>query len=77
MKKKETACVISQEELAADIYSLRLRVSFAEEVKAGQFLSLFSADGMRLLPRPISVCETGQCESSTGLRGREPESFPV
>ena len=58
MKKKETACVISQEELAADIYSLRLRVSFAEEVKAGQFLSLFSADGMRLLPRPISVCET-------------------
>ena len=41
MKKKETACVISQEELAADIYSLRLRVSFAEEVKAVQFMSLF------------------------------------
>ena len=29
----------------------------AKEAKAGQFISLFSKDGSRLLPRPISLCE--------------------
>lgn len=58
MKRKESARVISQEKLATDIYSLWLCVSFAESVRAGQFLSLFSADSGKLLPRPVSVCET-------------------
>lgn len=31
--------------------------SVAKEAKAGQFISLFSKDGSRLLPRPISLCE--------------------
>ena len=57
MKRKETAVVKEQRQLSADIYSLRLQVTFADEVKAGQFVSLFSSDGSRLLPRPISVCE--------------------
>ncbi len=56
MKRKESAVVIDQDRLTGDIYSLRLRVSFAGEVLAGQFVSLFSADGRKLLPRPISVC---------------------
>lgn len=57
MKRKETAYVIAQEQISAGIYSLRLSVSFARDVRAGQFVSLFSADRSRLLPRPISVCE--------------------
>ncbi len=57
MKRKERARVLSRELLAQDIWSLRLSVSFAGEVKAGQFVSLFSNDGSRLLPRPISICE--------------------
>ena len=57
MKVRERAKVTEQMQIAADIYSLRLQVSFAGEVKAGQFISLFCADGRRLLPRPISVCD--------------------
>jgi dihydroorotate dehydrogenase electron transfer subunit len=56
MKRKETACVTEQLQLAEGIYSLRLRVSFADAVKPGQFVSLFTGDPSRLLPRPLSVC---------------------
>ena len=60
-KKKCLATVKSQSELAPGIYSLWL--AFPEEynvaamAKPGQFLSLYSDDGSRLLPRPISICE--------------------
>lgn len=57
MKKKETAAVISQEKISNGIYSLILNTSIAEDVRAGQFVSLFSHDRSRILPRPISVCE--------------------
>ncbi len=56
MKRKEIAEVLSQERLSEDIYSLVLKVSFAGEVKAGQFISVFSKDQSHLLPRPISIC---------------------
>ena len=65
--KKETAHVAAQERIAADIMSLVLRVSFAEEVRPGQFLSVYSADGSRLLPRPISVCDADQEEGTIRL----------
>ena len=58
MKKKESAEILSQEEISKDIYSLVLKVSFAKDVKAGQFVSLFERDASHLMPRPISVCET-------------------
>lgn len=57
MKAKENACVVSQEKIAEDIFSLIIRVSFAAEAVPGQFVSLFSKDKSRLLPRPISICE--------------------
>ncbi len=57
MIKKEQAKVLSQACIATDIYSLWLSVSFANEVKAGQFVSLYLEDRSRLLPRPISICE--------------------
>lgn len=57
MKVREQAVVKEQTELSAGVYSLVLRVSFAGEVKAGQFVSVFLNDPSRLLPRPISVCE--------------------
>ena len=55
---KEIAEVVYQAEIATDIYSLLLKVTFARQVVPGQFVSLYSADGSRLLPRPISICET-------------------
>lgn len=57
MKRKETAAVISQECLAPGIYSMWLETEIADEAQPGQFVSLYSQDGSRLLPRPISLCE--------------------
>lgn len=55
---KMTAKVRSQEKLASDIFSLILHVpEIAKQAKAGQFVSVYSHDGSRLLPRPISLCE--------------------
>ena len=70
MKVRESAGVISQEEIAAGIFSLQLSVSFAGETLPGQFVSLFSKDGSRLLPRPISVCETSD-HGPSGSGNRE------
>lgn len=56
---KITAKVRSQEKLASDIFSLVLYVpEIAQKAKAGQFVSVYSQDGSKLLPRPISLCET-------------------
>lgn len=57
MIRKEAAYVENQRKLSEGIFSLTLRVSFAGEAKAGQFVSLFSDDSAKLLPRPVSICE--------------------
>lgn len=57
-KVKMTANIIRQDNIATDIYSMVLSArEIAEQAKAGQFINLYSADGSRLLPRPISICE--------------------
>ena len=57
-KVKAQAVVISMEQLSDDIYSLWIKEqTIAAEAKAGQFISFFSKDGSKLLPRPISICE--------------------
>ena len=58
MKIKECCTVESQECIAKGIYSMWISTKvIAKEAKAGQFISLFSKDGSRLLPRPISLSE--------------------
>ena len=58
MKIKECCTVESQECIAKGVYSMWISTKvIAKEAKAGQFISLFSKDGRRLLPRPISLCE--------------------
>ena len=57
MKRTEYGTVLTQEHLTEEILSMWLQVTFAGEVKAGQFISLVCADGSRLLPRPISICD--------------------
>ncbi|MCM1180489.1 MAG: dihydroorotate dehydrogenase electron transfer subunit [Clostridium sp.] len=55
---KIKAVVRCQNQLASDIYSLVLYApEIAREAKAGQFVSVYSKDGSKLLPRPISLCE--------------------
>lgn len=56
-KKKVTASVISQQEIASQIYDMWLSTELAESALPGQFICLFTADGGALLPRPISICE--------------------
>ncbi len=56
-RKKETALVVSQEEIAAGIFSMWLRTEAAASAKPGQFISMYTNDGTKLLPRPISICE--------------------
>ena len=56
-KVKMTAAVTSQVQLAEGIYDLRLAAGeIAAQAVPGQFVSLYSKDGSRLLPRPISLC---------------------
>lgn len=55
---KKKADILENTKLSEDIYSMWLNVrEIAEAAKPGQFLSLYSGDGSRLLPRPISICE--------------------
>ena len=57
MKQKQTARVLSQREIAPDIYDMWIETSLAEEAKPGQFLGGYPKDKSTLLPRPISICE--------------------
>ena len=57
-KIKMTANIVRQEMIATDIYSMIIEAKdIAKEAKPGQFVDLYSADGSKLLPRPISLCE--------------------
>ena len=49
--------VIMKEMLTEDICSLWIDAPYADTARAGQFVSFYSADASRLLPRPISICE--------------------
>lgn len=55
---KMTATVIHQEPIGTGIFSMQLQAAeIAKQAKPGQFVNLYSKDGSRLLPRPISLCE--------------------
>lgn len=57
-KFRETSFIIRQEEIADGVYSLWLKTEqIAEHAVPGQFIAVYSRDGSRLLPRPISICE--------------------
>jgi dihydroorotate dehydrogenase electron transfer subunit len=56
-KFHETATVLSQVSIGSGIYDLRLQTGeIASHAKAGQFVSVYSSDKSKLLPRPISLC---------------------
>lgn len=70
MQKKECKIVkvISQKQLASDVYSLWLNVGdMVKAVKPGQFVSLYSKDESRMLPRPISICEVAKATKAIRL----------
>lgn len=59
-REKEQALVQSQEKIADEIYSMWIQTKAAQSAKAGQFISMYTKDAGKLLPRPISICEIDQ-----------------
>ena len=56
-KFQEMATVLSQCCIADDIYDMTIQTKdIAAHAKPGQFVSVYSADASKLLPRPISLC---------------------
>ena len=56
-RKRETVRVVSQEQLADGIFSMWIQTEAAKTARPGQFISMYTNDGSKLLPRPISICE--------------------
>ena len=56
-RKRETVTVVSQEQLAEGIFSMWIQTEAAKTARPGQFISMYTNDGSKLLPRPISICE--------------------
>ena len=57
-KVKIKSTVAEQKKLAEGIYSMWLQAEeIAVQAKPGQFISVYSNDKSRVLPRPISICE--------------------
>lgn len=63
-RKKENAVVVSQEQLAEGIFSMWLRTEASQSAVPGQFISMYTNDGSKLLPRPISICEINKAEGT-------------
>ncbi|MDD3363059.1 MAG: dihydroorotate dehydrogenase electron transfer subunit [Hespellia sp.] len=61
-KKREMAVVASQEQLADGIFSMWIQTEAAKTAKPGQFISMYTNDAAKLLPRPISICEIDAVE---------------
>ena len=70
-KYKEYAVVCSQEQIAADIYSLWIQTEeIARAAGPGQFLSVYTGDGTNCFPVPSvsvrSIESRGACVWFTG-----------
>lgn len=66
MKQKQTGTVLSQREIAPDIFDMWIETALSADAKPGQFLGIYPKDRATLLPRPISICETGRITGDSG-----------
>lgn len=67
-KYQENAVVLEQKEIASGIFRLVLQTKeIAAQAKAGQFVSVYSKDPSKLLPRPISLCEINKTKGTLTL----------
>lgn len=56
-KKKVITKIISQTEIAEEIYDMWIETDLANGARAGQFIGVYPLGESTLLPRPISICE--------------------
>ena len=67
-KFEEIAVVVDQSSLGNGIYDLTLKTDkIAKAARAGQFVSVYSNDKSKLLPRPISLCGINRDEDTIRL----------
>ena len=63
MENKRSAEIIRVNQLASDVFDMWIRdEEIANNGKPGQFASLYCNNEIRLLPRPISICEINKKE---------------
>lgn len=79
-KFRENAVILSQEEIAHQIFSMWIESgNIASSAVPGQFISVYSNDSGRMLPRPISICETDKTRNAVRIvyriAGRGTEEF--
>ncbi len=56
-KSKKEATILSQIEIAKDVFDMWIQTDLAKDVMPGQFICLYTKSEKNLLPRPISVCD--------------------
>lgn len=57
--------ILSSKQLTKDIFDIWIEAKeIADVARAGQFVSFYTDDPSRLLPRPISICEVNREEGS-------------
>ncbi len=66
-KIMDEGVILSQECLAEGVYSMLIKTKIAAMCKAGQFVSVYTKDNSRLLPRPISICDFSAEEETLRL----------
>lgn len=67
-KFKENAVILEQKQIAGGIYSMWLEAGqIAAAARPGQFVSVYSKDKSRMLPRPISLCEIDRARGTIRL----------
>ncbi len=64
MKKKVNVTILSQKEIASDIFDMWIATDLAEDAKPGQFICIYPKNASTLLPRPISICEVAEDRKS-------------
>ncbi len=67
MKRKTSAQVVSQVNIAPGIYDLVLKTDLSKEVKPGTFVGVYPSSKDTLLPRPISICESNSSSGTIRL----------
>lgn len=67
MKAKATGCVISQKEIAPQIFDMWIETDLAKEAHPGQFVGVYPKNKSTILPRPISICEVKEDKSALRL----------
>lgn len=64
-RQKQSILVLDNKEISPNIFKIVTRsMELARDSKPGQFVNFYSKDGSRILPRPISICETNKINNT-------------